>query len=377
MTRQSVDEPTLEWALARIEELTRAHDEMLALLGHELRNPLAPIVAALELIRLRNGGQLDRELEVVERHVLHLRHLVGDLLDVARLARGSVALHRQSVPLDRAVRQAVEACEHVLEARSHALAIDIAPALRVDADRVRLVQVLTNLLGNAAKFTPPGGSVAVRAVEDGGAALVTVIDNGRGIAPELLPRLFEMFVQGKQRFAEGGLGLGLAIVRNLVELHGGSVTAASEGEGRGTQVTVRWPIATATAEPAVLPTAVGRSLRVLVVDDNADAAETLADMLRLIGHEVAVAYSGPSALAVAQTTTPQVALVDIGMPVMDGYEVAARLRMIPELARVLLIALTGFGTGRDRERAHAAGFDHHLVKPLDPEQLARLLDDLG
>jgi CheY-like chemotaxis protein/two-component sensor histidine kinase len=351
-----------------------AKEEMLALLGHELRNPLAPIVAALDLIKLRSGGLVGRELEIIERHVERLRHLISDLLDVSRLARGAVVLSRQAIPLDEAVTSALEASEHLLDARQHTMTIEVPHDLRVDADRLRLVQVLTNLIINAASYTPPGGAITIRAAGQGDTVAISVKDTGRGITADMLPRLFQPFT--KSTVASEGLGLGLAIVKNLVELHGGSVTAVSAGAGEGTEILMTWPAGVVRDPPPLRPAKDERSARrILVVDDNVDAAETLAEMLRLMGHEVVVAHDGPSALASAESARPQLALLDLGMPVMDGYELAQRLKMHPELSGVSLVALTGYGNDRERERAKDAGFDHHLVKPLDPALLAKLLDE--
>ncbi len=355
----------------------RRRDELLALLGHELRNPLAPIVAALDLIRLRGGGPAGRELEVIERQVQHLRRLVNDLLDVARLARGAVTLERTSVKVEDAVTDALDASEHMLTVRKHRVTVEISAGLRIDADPTRVTQVLSNLIANAAKYTAPGGEIIVRALVTESAAVISVTDNGRGIASELLPHLFELFTQGPQAGAraDGGLGLGLAIVKNLVELHGGSVSAASDGAGQGTEVVLRWPLASDAATPPARRAIAHSPRRILLVDDNVDAAETLADMLRLLGHEVMVAHNAIAALETAETAKPQLVLLDLGLPVVDGYELAQQLRAHPELAQVSLIALTGYGTESDRQRSKRAGFDHHLVKPLDPDLLAKLLDE--
>ncbi len=357
---------------SELRSVRREHDEMLALLGHELRNPLAPIVAALDLIKLRSGGVVGRELEIIERHVERLRHLISDLLDVSRLSRGAVVLHREAIALDEAVTSAIEATEHLLEAKQHAMTIEVPRELRVDADRLRLVQVLTHLISNAAVYTPAGGAITIRAVAQDAAIAISVKDTGRGIPQDMLPRLFLPFTKASSP-GEAGLGIGLTIVKNLVELHGGNVTAVSAGAGAGTEILVRWPVGVVRESTPLLPPRTPR--RILVVDDNEDAAHTLAEMLRLMGHDVAVAHNGAAAITTAETTKPDLALLDLGMPMMDGYELAQRLRMHPELAGVALVALTGYGHDRDRERTKSAGFDHHLVKPLDPSLLAKLLDD--
>jgi CheY-like chemotaxis protein/two-component sensor histidine kinase len=352
-----------------------AKDDMLALLGHELRNPLAPIVAALDLIKLRSGGAVGRELAIIERHVERLRHLISDLLDVSRLSRGVVVLHKDAIALDEAVSSAIEASQDLLEARQHTTTIEVPHELRVDADRSRLVQVLTNLLVNAATYTPPGGAITIRAVPRGNAVAISVMDTGRGFSQETLPRLFQPFTRSSGA-AETGLGLGLAIVKNLVELHGGNVTAVSAGVGQGTEILLSWPAAALLDPPPPKPCKGERARRrILVVDDNVDAAETLAEMLRLMGHDVVVAHDGAAALSSAASVRPHLALLDLGMPVMDGFELAQRLKTNPDLAGVSVVALTGFSSDRERERAKNAGFDHHLVKPLDPALLAKLLGE--
>ncbi|HEU4612907.1 MAG TPA: ATP-binding protein [Kofleriaceae bacterium] len=369
-------------ARKQAEAASRAKDEFLALLGHELRNPLAPIVTTLSLMKLRRGGDHEREREIIERQVHHLIRLVDDLLDISRITRGSVELVRAPVSLSRAVSQSTEAAQPLLEERRHRLSLDLAEELVVDADIHRLVQVIANLLTNAAKYTPDGGHIALAVRGDGDDARITVRDNGVGMPPELLPRVFEMFVQGERSpdRAEGGLGLGLAVVKNLVERHGGRVAAESEGPGKGSTFTVWWPLAQGITvealDDAPAARAPVRALRVLVVDDNIDAATTLGELLKVLGHLPIVAHDGPSALALAREEVPQVALVDLGLPVLDGYELVARLRGLPGLQRLPAVAVTGYGQASDRARSRAAGFDRHVVKPVGLDDLRTLLASL-
>jgi signal transduction histidine kinase len=359
----------------RAESASRAKDEFLAMLGHELRNPLAPIVTALDLMKLGSGGKLSREATVIERHVLHLGRLVDDLLDIARITRGDVALRREPVLVGEAIKQALEAVDKMIEDARHKLDVSVDGEVMVDADPARIVQVLTNLLSNAAKYTPGGGRIALSVRADGDDCVISVRDNGKGISSSLLPKVFDLFVQGQRSThrGEGGLGLGLTIVSSLVRLHGGTVSAQSDGEGRGSEFVVRWPRARpqVATVAAPLPTACGR--RVLVVDDNVDAAELLGEMLRHMGHEVTLAHDGAAALQAVAAVRPQIAILDIGLPVMDGYELAARLRADPEARQMRLVALTGYGRSSDAEKAKVAGFDYHFVKPLNLSQLVALL----
>ena len=365
-----------ETARAEAERAVRAKDEFLAMLGHELRNPLAPIVTALELIKRRQPST--RELEVVERQVQHVVRLVDDLLDVSRITRGKIELKKEPVELGRVIAEGVEIASPLYEERRHLLDVDVAPSgLLVEGDETRLAQVVANLLTNAAKYTPPGGRVTVSAAREGNELVVRVEDNGIGISAELLPRVFELFVQGDRPVdrAEGGLGLGLALVRSLVQLHGGSVTATSAGVARGSEFVVRLPAldggraAARAADGARTPRTV-TPRRVLIVDDNEDAAEMLAEMLRVEGHVTRVAYDGPSALQlVADGFRPELAILDIGLPVMDGYELAVKLRQSLAGAAPKMVALTGYGQEHDRARSARAGFALHLVKPVTPERL--------
>jgi PAS domain S-box-containing protein len=364
-------------------EADRRKDEFLAMLGHELRNPLSPIVTALELMRLKGEHAFERERTIIERQVEHVTRLVNDLLDVSRITRGKIEIVRERVALTQVVSKAIEIASPLFEQRVQKLSMDVPSAgLFVDADPVRLTQVIANLLTNAAKYTEPGGHVAVSAARQNGEVVVSVRDDGTGIAPEMLPRIFDLFVQSERGLdrAQGGLGLGLTIVKSLVELHGGSVTARSEGLGQGSTFEVRLPApAELNRAPAADKAAAGRrstssspAPRILVVDDNVDAVEVLAEALGELGYTVRVAHDGPEALEVVTGFTPEIALLDIGLPVMDGYELAERLRARFG-ATVRLVALTGYGQDADRARSRAAGFDEHLVKPIELERLERLL----
>jgi signal transduction histidine kinase/DNA-binding response OmpR family regulator len=364
------------------ESANRAKDEFLAMLGHELRNPLAPILTALQLMQLRDSEASKKERAIIERHVGHLVHLVDDLLDVARIARGSIELRRSHVELAEIIARSVEMTSPLIEQRRHSLEVS-APSrgLMIDGDPNRLAQIVSNLLTNAAKYTEPGGRMWVSAQREGNDVVMRVRDNGIGIAPDMLPRIFDLFAQEQQSLdrSQGGLGLGLAIVRNLVTMHGGTISAHSAGRGRGSEFIVRLPAvagASATTTPTSSDAAAEQptpdAIRILVVDDNADAADLLVEMLRQLGHVTAVAYDGPSALEVASQFRPEVALLDIGLPVMDGYEVGRRLR--ERSSNVLLVALTGYGQDSDRDRTRSAGFDVHIVKPITFDAVVSVLE---
>jgi signal transduction histidine kinase len=365
------------------EGANRAKDEFMAMLGHELRNPLAPIVTALDLMNLRAPGQLERERAVIGRQVHHLSRLVDDLLDVSRITRGKVELHRERLALAAIVAKAIEQTSPLLEQKNHRLVVDVPFDLAVVGDPLRLAQIIGNLVGNAAKYTPESGLVEVTAhADDEGRVVLVVRDNGIGIAPDILPHVFDMFVQAPQSSSRpaGGLGLGLTIVKSLVEMHGGTVAVASEGAGKGSSFSVSLPAASeriAVVEPAP-PMQIARSQsprRILVVDDNEDAAMLLASVLEAHGHEVRTAFDGPSALRILSEFHPEVAVLDIGLPVMDGYELAERLLSTPQLSNVRLIAVSGYGQESDRARAHAAGFQAHLAKPVPIDTLVRLVDE--
>ncbi|HEX5059539.1 MAG TPA: MEDS domain-containing protein [Kofleriaceae bacterium] len=363
----------LEHERKRAESGSRAKDEFLAMLGHELRNPLSPILTATQLMRLRGEDVFEKERTVIERQCRHMIRLVDDLLDVSRITRGKVELRRRPIEICEVVAQAVEQVSPAMEERAHRLTIDVPKSgLVVHADPARLAQVIGNLLTNAAKYTPHGGAITVAVRATGSAVAIAVRDTGIGIDPKLLPQVFGLFIQGRQGIdrAAGGLGLGLAIAKTLVELHGGTIHARSQGAGQGSEFVVELP-RYANTRPAQRSNNSGafvlagiRPFRVLVVDDNEDAAFLFAEALRKLGHKVDVANDGPSALAVARQNPPEIAFLDIGLPVMDGYELGRRLREI-EGAPPKLVAVTGYGHSSDRERSLDAGFALHLVKPVD------------
>ena len=357
--------------------------EFLATLAHELRNPLAPLNAALTILALKELGPEDAKpyYEMMSRQVQHMTRLINDLMEVSRITRGKIKLQPEILALDAVVRDAIELSRPLLDAANHVLRLDITEAdLRVRGDGVRLTQVFSNLLNNAAKYTPKGGIVHVQIRRIGETARVRVRDNGIGIPKDMLDSIFDMFVQvsDSTRIAQGGLGIGLTLVRSLVELHGGKVGANSGGAGKGTQITVELPLAKGDAmvrETTQIEFA-GDPLteNILIVDDNREAADMLAILLQTVGAKTSVAYSAEEALRVADEFRPSIAILDIGMPAMDGCELAQRLRANPDHADMLLIAVTGWGQARDRARIASAGFDHHLLKPLDIAMLAPLLE---
>ena len=366
------------------EKASRAKDEFLAMLAHELRNPLAPISAAAELLALTqpDNPKIARISGVITRQARHMTGLIDDLLDVSRVTRGLVELERRPVDLKQVASEAVEQARPLLEARAHRFTLELpAQAAFVEGDHKRLVQVIGNLLNNAAKYTPEGGSIVLRIAVERQQASVAVVDNGVGMSADLIARAFDLFTQASRSIdrSQGGLGLGLALVRSLVELHHGSVSAHSPGEGLGTTLTVRLPRLAAEsgpAAPAQAPpqrTYLPGGLRLLVVDDNLDAAQMLATFMETLGHEVTVESDARRVPALAAALAPDVCLLDIGLPHLDGYELARRLRADPRARHAVLIAATGYGQEQDRARTAAAGFDHHFVKPLDLAALARLL----
>jgi PAS domain S-box-containing protein len=362
------------------EEASRVKDEFLAMLGHELRNPLSPILTAVQLLKLRRVEA--REVDVIERQAQHLTRLLEDLLDVSRITRGKIALNKEAVELADVAAAAVEMASPVIDRGRHTLTTEIPThGLAIHADPVRMAQVIANLLTNAAKYTPPGGRIVLRAARRGGEVVLSVEDTGEGISAELLPCLFDMFVQSRQTLArsQGGLGLGLTIVKSLVTMHGGAVSAHSEGRGRGSTFVVRLPAVTETAKfheasATAIATKTGLQ-RVLVVDDNADFAEMLADAVGAFGYRTAIAHDGVEALKVAQEFVPHIALVDIGLPVMDGYELAGRLRC--QRQDLTLLAITGYGQESDWQRARDAGFQVHITKPVELTSLYKLLNEVA
>jgi signal transduction histidine kinase len=378
LLRENVRAHDAAQAAARLAEANQAKDQFLAMLAHELRNPLAPIRIATQLIGQSRVSPSDIEnaRAVVERQVGHLVRLLDDLLDVSRITRGNVELQKESVDLATVMATALEASRPLIEERGHNLTVSLPEdPVQLQADPIRLAQVVTNLLNNAAKYTLPHGHIRVAAVLEGRHVVLRVRDTGIGMAPELVTRVFDLFVQGDRSLARtaGGLGVGLTIVRTLVELHGGTVSATSEGPGRGSEFLVRLPVSNKASETirAAPPAVVSPlpPLRILVIEDNADMRALVRAMLNRDGHRVEVADGGASGLEMARSVRPDVVLVDIGLPDLDGYEVGLRIRGILGQS-VRLIALTGYGQAEDRERSRDAGFDAHLVKPVS-EQLLR------
>jgi len=370
-----------EQLLVELSAASQAKDEFLAMLGHELRNPLSPIVTALQLMRMRGDGAHGREGEIIQRQVDHLVRLVDDLLDVSRVTRGKIELKFERVALAQVTNKAVEMASLLVEQRRHQLQVEVEPGLEWEGDPVRLAQVVSNLLTNAARYTEPGGRLWLRVRRDGPDAVeISVRDTGIGLAPEVRDQVFELFYQGKRSIdrSEGGLGIGLALVKNIVELHGGSVQARSEGRGLGSEFVVRLPLRSASAmqapaEQIAVTQPASTPQRVLLVDDNADGADTLGRLLRAHGHAVEVYHDPVSALAAIDRFQPTVALLDIGLPVLDGYQLAARIRALPGGQACRLVALSGYGLAADHARSEVAGFERHLVKPVNPDEAARVV----
>ncbi len=380
ITQQVKSRNEVERLNAELRDAVDTKDAFLAMLGHELRNPLAPIVTALRLMKLKDSAT-SREQDVIKRQVEHLVRLVDDLLDVSKITRGKVELRLGRIDLKEVVAKAVEMADYLLEQKQHRLRIDVPADVVWFGDGARLAQVIANLLTNAARYTPRSGSIDVRALSADGWIEVAVVDTGIGIPPALLPRIFDLFVQGHRNTdrAEGGMGIGLTLVRNLVEMHGGTVAAESAGEGQGSRFTVRLPLVTAggpatTGSPAQVASQPGRALSILLVDDNQDAANALVEILQLYGHEVTAVYDPMAALEAVASQRPDVAILDIGLPGMDGNELATRIKAgaSPEAPR--LIALTGYGQEADKLKSRASGFAAHLVKPIDVDELLRLLE---
>ena len=369
-------------ARAEAEAANRAKDQFLALLAHELRNPLAPILTAAVVIR-RTGAPpaIERSVGIVERQASHLARLLDDLLDVSRMTRGTIELRRERVPLEQAIRDALETTRPQVEAKAHVVSVALpGTPVHVDADPTRLEQILVNVFSNAAKYTAPGGSISVEAIEEDDEVVLRVRDTGIGIAPDMLPRIFELFTQGDQSLAHtsGGLGVGLTLVRRLVELHGGLVSASSEGAGRGSEFTIRLPLSRKPDDavvPDLPPDDRCPASRVLIIEDNLDAQETLRTFLESEGHRVSVASDGPSGLACTESNQVDIVLVDIGLPIMDGYEVARRIRARD--TKTIVIAISGYGQAEDRQQSLDVGFDTHLTKPVSPDRLNAVLADLA
>lgn len=373
--------------ISRLREADRRKDEFLATLAHELRNPLAPIRNGLEVMRIApaESPMVGEARGMMERQVGQMVRLIDDLLDMSRISRGKIELRKERVELGRVVQHAVETSRPQIETSSHELTIDLpAEPVYVEADPARLAQVLSNLLTNSAKFTPRGGRIRLSVERQGSDAVIRVRDSGIGIAEEMLPRVFEIFSQVDRTMesAHGGLGIGLSIVRGIVELHGGSVEARSDGPGRGSEFAIRLsailptpPVRLAAIE-GVVPEG-GPARRILIVDDNRDAARSLALLLALRGHETQVAHDGIEALHAAETFRPAILFLDIGMPRLNGYAAAERLRQTDWGRALTIVALTGWGQEGDKQRSSAAGIDFHLVKPVDPDEVDRLLARIG
>jgi PAS domain S-box-containing protein len=372
-------------AETELAEANRRKDDFLAMLAHELRNPLAPVLNGLQILRLErtvspNGQQA---ITMIDRQTRHLTRLVDDLLDISRITTGKVSLRRERVELHPLVNHAVETVGPLMDSRRHRLSVSMpSEAVWLEADPARLTQVLANLLNNAAKYTEPGGHVRLSAEREGSEVIVRVRDTGIGILREMLPRIFESFVQADRSIdrTQGGLGIGLTVAKSLVEMHGGKIEAHSPGVGEGSEFVVRLPAvpevkplepeAVETGQAAQIP-----HLRLLVVDDNSDTVASLAMLMRMYGHDVLTADSGPAGLDAALAHERDVIMLDIGLPSIDGYEVARRIRA--HTAKPVLIAMTGYGQPEDRQKSKEAGFDYHLTKPIDPERLQDLLGRIG
>ena len=365
----------------RAEQESQAKDEFMAMLAHELRNPLSAISAAVQVLEASNGRDAPalRARSIIGRQVHHLARLVDDLLDVGRVVTGKIALERRPIDFAELVHRAVAAGgERQSDQR---IEVSTQPVW-IEGDLVRMEQIVNNIVGNAMKYTPAGGSIRVRVGAENGDAVLRVEDSGYGIAPELLPRVFDLFVQGEQTLdrAQGGLGIGLTLVRRLVELHGGTVSAFSEGPGRGSTFTVRLPrVSTPQSTHQALQQTQcnGFTKRVLVIEDNRDAREMFRMMLELAGHEVLEAEEGLSGLELLKASRPDVAVIDVGLPGLNGYEIARRFREEPDAGGVMLVALTGYGTPEAVERSRQAGFDHHLIKPVNAESLREIMRGEG
>ena len=386
MAGVSLDVTARKQAEVKLRENDRRKDEFLAMLAHELRNPLSAIGNAARVLHLSDSGEtLAWASKVFDHQVGHLSRMINDLLDVSRINEGKIQLRKEVVEVQRAVGSAVETVRPLVVERGHALEVSVPTApVRVEADPTRLEQILVNLLNNAAKYTEAGGRITLDVGAEGGEVVVRVADNGMGIAPEKLPTMFELFAQGDRTMArsEGGLGIGLTLVRKLAEMHGGTITATSEGEGRGSEFVLRLPL-TEVPDVGRRPSSGGgdhapaAGSRILIVDDNVDSARGLARFLKLLGHAVSVAHDGQAALDAAREGRPDFVLLDIGLPGMDGYEVAERLRLDAAGRGAVLIAVTGYAEAQVAGRARASHFDHHLVKPVDHDLLVSLLTQTG
>ena len=383
IAERKIAEAEREKAQEALREADRRKDEFLAMLAHELRNPLAPIRNALEVLKLTSASPaLQRQThEMMERQVQLMVRLVDDLLDISRITRGKIELRKEPIEMAAVIARAVETARPVIEAKGHELNIEVEPnSLPVQGDLVRLGQVVANLLNNAAKYMETGGRIWLKAGRERDRIVVGVRDAGIGIAPEMLPQVFDLFTQADHppSLSQGGLGIGLTLVRRLVEMHGGKVEAYSAGLGRGSEFVITLPALPEAYAPTPKREKDGANSpaatrRVLVVDDNVDSADSLAELLRVWGHEAKAVHNGSEALAVAPRFRPEVAILDIGMPDISGFDLACQLRQRSELDGTMFVALTGYGQEEDRRRSAEAGFQAHLVKPVDPEALRRLL----
>jgi len=388
-TRDVSAQKDIEQALRKSEEqlqdADRRKNEFLATLAHELRNPLAPIRNGIHILKSNNGSQTPTPeiLPMMERQLTHMVRLVDDLMDVSRITRGRLELRKKRIEFSAVVKTALETSRPLIDASRHTLNVTIpAEPIVLDADLTRLSQVFSNLLNNAAKYTPDGGHIEFSAQRRGGEVLVSVKDSGTGIPPAMLSKVFEMFTQVDRTLerAQGGMGIGLSLVKRLVELHGGTVEARSAGTGQGSEFIVRLPVLESSTqvrvagESGLQRAAAGR--RILVVDDNQDAAETLSMMLSLMGNQVRVFHDGLAGVEAARESMPDVMLLDIGLPHVDGYEVCRRIRSLPGGEKPVIIACTGWGQDEDRRLSREAGFTTHIVKPVDPEALEKLIAEL-
>ena len=373
---------TLRQYADALQDADRRKDEFLATLAHELRNPLAPIRNGLQILRMAPTGETsDKVRDMMDRQLTHLVRLIDDLLDVSRVSQGKIDLRLADITLQSVLQSAIEVSRPLIDASNHTLTVDVPEApVRLNADLTRLAQIISNLLNNAAKYTAEGGTIQLTVTTTEQEAVLTVKDNGLGIPPDMLPKVFELFTQVDRNLerSQGGLGIGLALVKRLVEMHGGSITAESPGLEQGSTFTLRLPLAspmeeTAPAEVASETEGEAAPLRILVVDDNIASAKTTGWMLELIGHEPTLAHDGPEALETARKLKPEVIMLDIGLPGMSGYDVCKELRRDPAFKDTILIAQTGWGQAKDRAESREAGFDHHLTKPVKLEQVAELL----
>jgi len=369
-----------------LKEADRSKNEFLATLAHELRNPLAPIRAAVKILELNTNitPESQSALAVIDRQTRQMTRLIDDLLDIARITSNKLELRKERIELREVLKAAVETSKPLMEQRAHELIVEADDQpIYLDGDLVRLAQVISNLLNNAAKYTESGGRIWLTAAQREGKAVVTVRDTGIGIAPEVLPRIFEMFTQVGRTMvgSQGGLGIGLTLVRRLVQMHGGSISVHSDGPGAGSEFVIYLPIyeqpmpevGSTASEPAGTPTTKSGPIRILVVDDNRDSADSLGLLLELVGNEVRVVHDGQAAVDAANEFQPRVVLLDIGLPTLNGYEAARKIREQPWSKQAVMIAVTGWGEDVDRQRSREAGFDHHLVKPLDFDALTALL----